>query len=165
MFFLNSLAFSMIHIYITESLCCRTEISTTLQINYISIKKNNEDFLGGPVLESSATVGDTGLIPAPRIPVLYMPWGNQAQELQLLSPCALEPMLHNRSHCSEKPMHHNEEQHLFTPTRESPGSNKDPVQPKIKKERKNEKQTNKKEILQAVFDFPPPYSCFFLFSQ
>ena len=30
-----------IHIYITESLCCICETSTTLQINYTSIKTNN----------------------------------------------------------------------------------------------------------------------------
>ena len=36
-----------------------------------------------------------------------MPWGNQVQEVQLLSPHALEPMLSNkRNHHSEKLAHH-----------------------------------------------------------
>ena len=39
---------------------------------------------------------------------------------QLLKPTCLESMLHNkRSHCNEKPMHHNEEYPLLATTRES----------------------------------------------
>ena len=44
-----------------------------------------------------------------------------AHVLQLLKPARLEPVLHNkRSHCSEKPEHHKEEQPLLAATRESP---------------------------------------------
>ena len=39
--------------------------------------------------------------------------------LLLLKPVYLEPMLRNRSHCSEKPEHHSEEQLLFATNRES----------------------------------------------
>ena len=40
---------------------------------------------------------------------------------QLPKPAHLEPILHNkRSHCNEKPTHHNEEQPLLATTRESP---------------------------------------------
>ena len=40
---------------------------------------------------------------------------------QLLKPASLEPVLCNkRSHCDEKPMHHNEEQSPLVRTRESP---------------------------------------------
>ena len=52
---------------------------------------------------------------------------------QLLKPAHLESLLRNkRSHCNEKPMHHNEEELPLTATRESPRSNKDPTQSKIK---------------------------------
>ena len=53
---------------------------------------------------------------------------------QLLKTLCLEPVLRNkRSHCNEKPVHHNEEQPPLTTTREKPThSNKDPTQPKIK---------------------------------
>ena len=39
---------------------------------------------------------------------LYMSWSNSVCMLQLLSPCALEPVLLNkRGHHNEKPVHHN----------------------------------------------------------
>ena len=38
----------------------------------------------------------------------YMSWSNSVCMLQLLSPCALEPVLPNkRGHDNEKPVHHN----------------------------------------------------------
>ena len=49
------------------------------------------------------------------------------------NPHAREPALHKRSPCNEKPSHHNREWPLLT-TRESPCSNENPTQPKIKKE-------------------------------
>ena len=45
-------------------------------------------------------------------PMRHNLWGlrSRAHEPQLLKPARLEPMLRNkRSHCSEKPAHHNEE--------------------------------------------------------
>ena len=51
-------------------------------------------------------------------PVRHNYW---ACVLQLLKPAHLEPVLRNkRSHCSEKPVHHNEESPLLAATRESP---------------------------------------------
>ena len=56
-----------------------------------------------------------------------------AHVLQLLKPARLEPVLWNkRSHHNEKPVHRNEEQPPLAATRESPRSNEDPTQPKIK---------------------------------
>ena len=50
-----------------------------------------------------------------------MPENSGASVQQLLKSVSLEPMLHNkRSHCDEKPMHHNEEQSPLVRTRESP---------------------------------------------
>ena len=52
---------------------------------------------------------------------------------QLLKPVRLEPVLRNkRSHCDEKPSHCNEEKPLLASTRESPCSNEDRTQSKIK---------------------------------
>ena len=59
----------------------------------------------------------------------FKPWsGKIPHAAEQLSPCAttteparLEPVLHNkRSHCNEKPAHHNEGQPPLTATRESP---------------------------------------------
>ena len=51
--------------------------------------------------------------------------------MNLLKPMHLEPVLHGkRNHCSEKPVHCNEEQPLLTTAREGMHSNEDPVQPK-----------------------------------
>ena len=51
-------------------------------------------------------------------PVRHNYW---AHVPQLLKPARLEPVLHNnRSHCNEKPAHHNEELPPLTTTRESP---------------------------------------------
>ena len=50
-------------------------------------------------------------------PVSHNYW---ARVPQLLKPVRLKPVLHNkRSHCSEKPVHLNEEQPLLATTRES----------------------------------------------
>ena len=58
--------------------------------------------------------------------------------MEQLSLCATttesmpKSMLPKRSHCSEKPGYHNEEQPLLTITRRKPVChNQDPVQPKI----------------------------------
>ena len=58
-----------------------------------------------------------------------------ARTPQLLKPTHLEPVLRNkRSHCNEKPTHHNEEQTPLSSIREKPTrSNEDPTQPKINK--------------------------------
>ena len=45
---------------------------------------------------------------------------SRTQEPQLLKFERLEPVLHNKSHHSEKPVHYNEEQPLLAATRESP---------------------------------------------
>ena len=59
---------------------------------------------------------------------------SRAHEPQLLKPTKLEPVLCNRrSQHDEKPAHRNEEQLLLAATRESPCSNKGPIQPKINK--------------------------------
>ena len=51
-------------------------------------------------------------------PVSHNYW---ARMPQLLKPAHLEPVLRNkRSHCNEKPAHHNEEQPPLATTRESP---------------------------------------------
>ena len=51
-------------------------------------------------------------------PVSHNYWAHKPQLLKLVR---LEPVLHNkRSHCNEKPVHHNEEQPPLTTTRESP---------------------------------------------
>ena len=63
--------------------------------------------------------------------------GNQARVPRLLSPCALDPVLHDkRNHCNEKPMHHHEEPLTLTTENphtatKSPRHSKDPAQPKI----------------------------------
>ena len=50
-----------------------------------------------------ANAGDRGLIPD--LGRFHTPQSSEAHATQLLSPRALEPMLHNKeSHCSEKPM-------------------------------------------------------------
>ena len=79
------------------------------------------DFPGGAVVKNPpAHAGDTGSSPGPGRS--HMSRSNQARAPQLLSLCSralkpqllkptcLEPMFHNkRSHCNEKPAHHNEE--------------------------------------------------------
>ena len=98
---------------------------------------------------------DTGLISGPGR--FHMLWSSQAHvpqvlslcsrahELQLLGPYAatgepvcLKPMLHSKKMDSnKKPVHCSEEQPQLTTTRESLGSNKDPMQPKIKVQKKD----------------------------
>ena len=88
----------------------------------IRIRKwENRDFPGGAVVKNTpARAGDTGSSPGPGRS--HMPRNNWAREPQLLSlhsrarepqllkPACLEPELRNkRSHCNEKPTHHNEE--------------------------------------------------------
>ena len=104
-------------------------------------------FPGSSVVKNlPANAGDTGSIPGQG--GSHMPSSNEARvpqllsrcsrawELQLLKPRKLEPMLGNRrSHCNEKPAHHN--WRVASPTllqleKKSPNSNKDPAQPKIK---------------------------------
>ena len=77
------------------------------------------DFPGGAVVKNPpANAGDMGSSPGPGRS--HMPLSNEARapqllslrsrarEPQLLKPTHLEPMLHNkRSHCNEKPVHHN----------------------------------------------------------
>ena len=46
------------------------------------------------------------------------------------------PVLHKKTHCHEKPVHRNEEQPPLATTRESPHSNEDTIQPKVKKKKK-----------------------------
>ena len=65
------------------------------------------DFPGGPVVKNlPANAGDVGAIPGMgryHMPLL-IPY-SRGWEPQLLSPHALEPVLHNeRSYCSEKPV-------------------------------------------------------------
>ena len=73
---------------------------------------------GSAVKNPPANAGDSGSIPGPRR--FHMLWNNwaqppqllklcsRAQDLHLLGPCALEPMLCNkRRHCSEKPIYQN----------------------------------------------------------
>ena len=76
--------------------------------------------------------GDTGSIPGPgrswtccraTKPVNHNYWSPRAQEPVLLN---------KRSHCDEKPTHHNKEQCLRAKTRELVCSNKDSAQSKIK---------------------------------
>ena len=96
------------------------------------IKSTLQGFPGGAVVENlPANAGDRGSSPGPE--KSHMPQSNKAcapqllslrpraHEPQLLSPRTLEPMLHNkRSHCNEKPAHHNEEEPPLAATRESP---------------------------------------------
>ena len=79
-------------------------------------KSNTQDNPGGPVVKNlPANAGDTGSVSG--LGRFHMPWVNQAHapqllstHLQLLTPRTLEPVLCNkRSHCNEKPGHHNEE--------------------------------------------------------
>ena len=83
--------------------------------------KKNVGFPGGAVVKNPpANAGGTGSSPGPGRS--HMPRSNEARapqllslrsralEPQLLKPARLEPMLRNkRSHCNEKPAHHNEE--------------------------------------------------------
>ena len=77
------------------------------------VYKIGQGFHGGTVVKNPpANAGDTGSSPGPGRS--HMPRSNEARAPQLLSLCstarALEPVLRNkRSHCSEKPVHRNEE--------------------------------------------------------
>ena len=73
---------------------------------------------GSGVKNPPAKAGDRGLIPnlgrahvpknnKARVPQLLNRF-SRAQELQLLKPPSLEPMLHERGHCNEKPTLHNQ---------------------------------------------------------
>ena len=50
---------------------------------------------------------------------------------QLLKPVRLELVRRNKSHCSEKPVYHNEEEPLLAATRKSLRSYEFPAQPKV----------------------------------
>ena len=80
----------------------------------LELERAEQDFPGGTVNKNlPVNAGDTGSITGPE----KMP--NAVGQRR---PCAstTEPMLCNkRSHCSGKPIHHNEEQLLLTATRES----------------------------------------------
>ena len=56
---------------------------------------------------------------------------SRAQELQLLKPMRLEPVLHKRSHSSEKPLHGTERAALLATAGEKPMQPEDPAQPKV----------------------------------
>ena len=78
---------------------------------FLTLLKNNasRDFPGGAVVKNPpASAGDMGSSPGPGRS--HMPRSNEARVPQLLKPASLEPVLCNkRSHCNEKPTHHNEE--------------------------------------------------------
>jgi len=64
-----------------------------------------EGFPGGPVIKSPpANTGNTSLIPGPGRS--HMPQ-SKTQPHIYRSPRALEPSVHKRSHCNEKPTHYN----------------------------------------------------------
>ena len=46
-------------------------------------------------------------------------WGAPKPMHHYFWACDLEPMLHKRDYCNEKPVHHSEEQPLLTATREN----------------------------------------------
>ena len=73
------------------------------------LKKAKRDFPGGTVAENPpANAGDMGSSPGPGRS--HMPRSSYTRAPQLLSPQLLEPVLRDkRSHCSEKPVHRNEE--------------------------------------------------------
>ena len=103
----------------------------------------NRDFPGGTVVKNPpANAGDTGSIPGPGRS--HMPWSNKSHVPQLLKPTHLKPVLRNkRSHRSESPRTAVKSS-LRRNQRESPRSNKDPMQTKKKK---NE---NKVECMQMT---------------
>ena len=79
-----------------------------------------------------ANAGDMGSVPAPGR--FHMPRGSPVHAPQLVKPTHLEPVPRNeRSHCNEKPAHHNQ--------RKPTHSNADPVQPKLNKQVKMKKYT------------------------
>ena len=56
----------------------------------------------GPVVKHlPADAGDTGSIPGRGRS--HIPWSNEVRVPHVLKPARLEPMLHRRSHCDEKP--------------------------------------------------------------
>ena len=77
-----------------------------LVVQEILIERMKMGFPGGSVLKNLATnAGNVGSVPD--LGRSHEPWSNEVHEPQL-SLCVLEPVPHNkRSHCSEKPMHHN----------------------------------------------------------
>ena len=94
---------------------------------WVQLKNHRVRFPGGSGIKNLPTnAGDMGSIPGPAR--FHMLW-NSKPLWHNYGAHALEPMLCNkRSHCSEKPMHCNEEQPLLAATREKPvQSNQDPV--------------------------------------
>ena len=68
------------------------------------LKWSKWGFPGGPVIKNlPCKARDTSLIPGPGR--FHMPPSKEACMPQRLRPCALEPVLHNKS--KEKPAHHN----------------------------------------------------------
>ena len=130
------------------------------------------DSPGGLVVENlPASAGVTGLIydlgsshmpcrnRAPGAtntePVLYSPWAtiSEPQELQLLKPVCLQPMLCNKgNHCNKKPVRCKEEEPTHPPT---PSHNwslhttmkthqiQKQISPSLKKQKQTNKQTKK----------------------
>ena len=79
---------------------------------------DEEDFPRGTVVNNPpAKAGDTGSSPGPGRS--HMPRSNKAHAPQLPKPARLEPVLRNRSHRNEKPVHRNRVAPLAA-TRESP---------------------------------------------
>ena len=69
-------------------------------------RRQKQDFPSGPgVKHLPANAGDTGSTPGQGRS--HMPWSNEVHMPQVLKPACLEPMLHKRSHCNEKPTHGN----------------------------------------------------------
>ena len=97
------------------------------------LKRISWDFPGGTVDKNPpASAGDKGSVPGPRRS--HMPRSNWSPHAATTQPVCLEPMLHNkRNHRSEKPVHRTWRVALLAPQLgQSPHSNEDPAQPKIK---------------------------------
>ena len=104
-------------------------------------------FPGGSVVKTTpANVEETNS--TPDLGRSHVPLRSQARTPQQLSPCALEPALHNR----RNPHTAAREQPLLTTTREKPTrSNEDPAQPKLNNKIIWKKITN----LQTRLSQPP----------
>ena len=97
-----------------------------------SDQKNNQDFPGGPVDKNpSANAGDMGSIPD------LGNFTSRGATTEACSPRACAPVLHKRSHSSEKPARHSwripcpETSEAHTPQLGKPVCcNEDPAQPK-----------------------------------
>ena len=103
-------------------------------LSYFKLEDTGPDFPGDPVFKNlPADAGDEGWIPG--LGKSHMPRTRQLSPFTTTTePTRLEPMLHKRSHRSEKPMLCNEKQPPLLAAREKPaGSKEDPVQPKINK--------------------------------